>query len=266
MIEFEKETALLDRPDILQRLFFPRAASAEEVASPYGSNHSIEVADGVQLGCRFYPAHADCPSILYFHGNREVVPDYDYVAHFYQERGINLFVAEYRGYGFSDGMPDCCSMIRDAHLIFRGFVQFVRSGGYARKLFVMGRSLGSASAIEVAYHYQKQLQGLIVESGFASTRNQFRRLGAEDVLRDTPEAVGFGNDLKIKEIVIPTLIIHGEEDQIVPVEEGRTLYSLSGASEKASLFIPNAGHNDLLVRGLDAYMTAIEEFTASFSS
>ncbi|MCX5799673.1 MAG: alpha/beta hydrolase [Proteobacteria bacterium] len=140
---------------------------------------------------------------------------------------------------------------------------FLHDLGYTGKLFVMGRSLGSAPAIEVAYHYQQQLTGLIVESGFAIAKNQLARLGATHLFKDTENPVGFGNDLKIKEVTIPTLIIHGEEDYIIPAGEGRTLLALSGASKKVSLFIPNAGHNDLMMLGLEDYMGAIEGFTRS---
>jgi pimeloyl-ACP methyl ester carboxylesterase len=263
MIESQNGPELLDRPEILQRLFFPRRASLEEMTSPYGANHVIEAAPGISIGCRFYPAGTGAPTILYFHGNGEIAPDYDCTAHLYQERRINLFVADYRGYGLSTGSPTCSSLIRDAHPTFHGFVAFLRERGYAGGLFVMGRSLGSAPAIEVAFHYQHELKGLVVESGFASTRNQLKRLGVSHLFRDVPAAAGFGNDLKIREITIPTLIIHGEEDEIIPVEEGRALYSLSGASRKSGLFIPHAGHNDLMAHGLEAYMGAIETFTAS---
>jgi uncharacterized protein len=67
-------------------------------------------------------------------------------------------------------------------------------------------------------------------------------------------------------VAIPTLIIHGEEDEIIPVEEGRALYALSGAAEKVSLFIPHAGHNDLMVEGLEAYMGAIESHCKIFKT
>jgi fermentation-respiration switch protein FrsA (DUF1100 family) len=125
----------------------------------------------------------------------------------------------------------------------------------------MGRSLGSAPAIEVAYHYQQQLKGLMIESGFASGRNQLMRLGVSHLFRDVKDPLGFGNDLKIKEITIPTLIIHGEEDEIIPATEGKALYALSGSNEKSSLFIPHAGHNDIMMVGLEAYMGAVERFT-----
>ncbi|OPY83572.1 MAG: Alpha/beta hydrolase family protein [Syntrophorhabdus sp. PtaU1.Bin153] len=152
-------------------------------------------------------------------------------------------------------------MIRDSHPIFQGFIAFLKEKEYTGDLFVMGRSLGSAPAIEVAYHYQEQLKGLIVESGFAGARNQLKRLGVTHLFKDVKDVVGFGNDLKIKEITIPTLIIHGEEDEIIPAQEGRTLYGLSGSPSKSSLFVPGAGHNDLMTRGLEAYMAAIEKFT-----
>jgi hypothetical protein len=141
--------------------------------------------------------------------------------------------------GFSTGSPTCRAIIEDAHPVFHGFVAFLKDGGYAGDLFVMGRSLGSAPAIEAAFHYQDRLRGLIVESGFASTRNLLLRLGAFRLLGDLPDAAGYGNDLKIAHVVIPTLVIHGEEDEIIPVEEGQTLYSLSAASRKRSLFIPH---------------------------
>lgn len=260
MIDFEKGLALWDHPEIVYRLFFPRQEFAGEPNPLNAKNHFIKVTDDIAIGCRFYPVRNAAPNILYFHGNGETVPDYDYVAPVYQKKGLNLFVTDYRGYGMSDGSPTSGSMIRDTHPIFQGFIAFLQNLNYTGDLFVMGRSVGSAPAIEVAYHYQQQIKGLIIESGFASGRNQLKRLGVSHLFRDVKDLIGFGNDLKIKEITIPTLIIHGEDDEIIPVTEGKALYDLSGAKEKYSLFIPNAGHNDLMMRGLDAYMGAIKRF------
>ena len=263
MDEFVKAAEVMDRPEILERLFFPRRELPEEARPRNGMSHAIKVAENVSIGCRFYPSTKSGPSLLYFHGNGEIADDYDYVAPIYQERGINLFVADYRGYGISDGSPGCAALIADSHPLFRGFVSFLQDQGYGGNLFVMGRSLGSAPAIEVAYHYQRQLKGLIVESGFAAQRNQLARLGVSHFFKDPKEVIGFGNDLKIKEIRIPTLIIHGERDELIPVGEGRTLFALSGAHEKKSLFVAGAGHNDLLERGLDRYMEVVASFTGA---
>ena len=263
MTVLDKGIELMDRPEIVYRLFFPRREDPREPRPRNGSTHFIEVAEGVSIGCRSYPAGKGSPNILYFHGNGEIASDYDYVAPLYQQHGINLFVADYRGYGESDGSPSCSAMIRDALPIFQGFVTFLSNGGFGGGLFVMGRSLGSAPAIEVAYHYPQLLQGLIVESGFASQRNQLERLGVTHLFRDMEGVVGFGNDVKMKQVRIPTLIIHGEEDEIIPVTEGRALYALSGAEQKQALFVPNAGHNDLLERAGEDYMQSIVAFMAN---
>jgi uncharacterized protein len=250
---------MMDHPEILRRILFPRRTQAPDAPDAY--NHFIQVEDSISVGCRFYPAGGSSPCILFFHGNGETAPDYDDIAPCYRERNLNLFVSDYRGYGMSSGTPTSSSIVRDAHPIFRGFVAFIRNSGFSGGLYVMGRSLGSAPAIEVAYSYQEQLKGLIVESGFASARRQIERLGLSRLFDHVEQSIGFGNDLKIKSIHIPTLIIHGEEDAIIPASEGRALYALSGAEQKTSLFVPHAGHNDLLYRAPDEYMEAIVQLT-----
>ena len=260
-MDFDEGLERWDHPEIIYRLFFPRREFAEEPNPLNAKNHFVQVEEGISIGCRFYPSQNESPNILYFHGNGETVPDYDYVAPLYQKKRLNLFVADYRGYGMSGGSPSSGSMIRDVHPIFHSFIQFLRDANFTGHLFVMGRSLGSAPAIEIAYRYQKQLKGLIIESGFASGRNQLMRLGMSHLFRGVEDPIGFGNHLKIKEVAIPTLIIHGEDDEIIPVTEGKTLYDLSGSHEKSSLYIPHAGHNDIMMLGLEEYMGAIEKFT-----
>lgn len=260
MTDLDRGLRSYDRPEIQYRLFFPRRDVASDSERPRAFNRFVEVAEGISICCRCYPARQDGPNILYFHGNGEVAADYDYVAPVYAERGLNLFVADYRGYGGSGGSPTCTAMIKDAHPLFRDFMTYIGENDLTGNLFVMGRSLGSAPAIELACHYQEEFRGLIVESGFASAVNQVARLGVEYLFGDEVP-VGFGNDLKIAGVKLPTLIIHGEWDEIIPASEGRALYELSGAAGKSCLFIPRAGHNDMMMVGLKAYMDAVEAFT-----
>ncbi len=260
LMDLDKGLERYDRPEILYRLFFPRREVAPDTQKPRAFNRFVNVAEGISICCRCYPARLDGPNILYFHGNGEVASDYDYVAPVYAQRGLNLYVADYRGYGGSGGSPTCTAMIKDAHPIFRDFIKYIGENGFTGSPFVMGRSLGSAPAIELACHYQSQLRGLIVESGFASAVNQVARLGVEHLFGDE-SPVGFGNDLKIADVRIPTLIIHGEWDEIIPPTEGKALYELSGTADKSSLFIPRAGHNDIMMLGLEAYMDAVGTFT-----
>ncbi len=224
-------------PEVSRSIFYPRQDLQRESLLPNAANHLVQVEEGVQIGCRFYVAGKECPSILYFHGNGETVGDYDYIAPLYNQRGINLFVTDYRGYGFSGGSPTLTNFIADAHLILRSFCRVIEHGGFNERLFVMGRSLGSAPAIELALHYQGVVKGLIVESGTAR---------------------GFSNGEKVSSVHIPALFIHGEYDELISVEQGKQLYRSAGTTQKVLLVIDDAGHNDLMLVGALPYFREID--------
>lgn len=265
----ETDISFLDRPEILEVIFpvvyspfFPYDYFQSEASS--GRTYSIEVERGTKINCGFWVCGKDMPSILYFHGNGETVADYNWVAPFYNQRGINLFVADYRGYGSSEGIPTLSNMLTDAHAIFSGFREVLLKEGFKADVFLMGRSLGSLPAIELAFHYQNDIGGLIVESGSA---HNFRRLWEylSDNERKTilSEEKPFLNKVKIRQISKPTLVIHGDLDQILPVTEGHELYQNSGAEEKKLLIITGADHNNVMVINQDLYFGTIEEFVKS---
>ena len=125
----------------------------------------------------------------------------------------------------------------------------------------MGRSLGSMPATEVAFNYQDDIRGLIIESG---TANNFRRLwdylGITKKEAILSEESLFLNKVKIRQVHKPTLIIHGEYDQIISVKEGEELYRNSGAQDKRFLIIPRADHNDVMMVKQSLYFDTIEKF------
>jgi pimeloyl-ACP methyl ester carboxylesterase len=246
----------LDRPELIRFVFYPRQWHSNPPKN--ATDYVVPVGSDVSITCRFYVKDAELPNILYFHGNGEVVADHDSLAPLYNERGINLFVADYRGYGASTGSPSFSSMVEDAHPIFDAFLGVLSDGGFTGKVFVMGRSLGSVSAIELASTYPDQIYGLILESAFASTVRLMTRLGfpQESLGIEDP---GFPNLTKIRTITMPTLIIHGERDSLIPFEEGRDLYDNAGAQSKLILVIPDGDHNTLLMEGMAEYFKAIEE-------
>lgn len=249
----------LDRPDLIRFVFYPRQWHTNPPKN--ASDYVVPVGSDVSITCRFYVKDAEMPTILYFHGNGEVVADHDSLAPLYNQRGINLFVADYRGYGASTGSPSFSSMVEDAHPIFDAFLGVLGDGGFTGKVFAMGRSLGSVSAIELASTYPDQIYGLILESAFASTVRLMTRLGfpQESLGIEDP---GFPNLTKIRTITMPTLIIHGERDSLIPFEEGRDLYDNAGAQSKRILVIPDGDHNTLLMEGMAEYFKAIEELVS----
>ena len=253
----QPDYSLLDQPQILQFIFYPRGDWAPP--PPGASDHSVAVDEGVSISCRFYPASAGSPCILYFHGNGEVACDYDGIAPLYNLEDISLFVADYRGYGRSGGWPTFADMSADAHPIFNLFANTVRSLGHSGPLFLMGRSLGTHSALELASHYSEHLSGLIVESGSANMARLLRFLSTPvdpDRLKKLEEAV----TAKVRSITLPLLILHGEWDTLIPPSHAYYLFENVGSEVKRLVIVPGAGHNDIMLVGMEQYFSAIREF------
>ena len=264
------DLSFLNRPEILEVIFplvYSPLYSVTNLVSPAlpdTTTRYIEVENGVRIDCGFWPVGREYPTFLYFHGNGETTGIHQWLALYYNQRKINLFVADYRGYGVSEGKPTVTNLIQDAHPIFKGFQEILQKEGYVRKLFVMGRSLGSIPALELAYHYQGEICGLIIESGTSSNfRPLWSYLGKAE--KDILENSGFLNLVKIRSVYRPTLIIHGENDQIIPVQEGQELYDNSPAEDKRIFIVPGADHNDVMVVRQEQYFQAIADFVTAHS-
>jgi pimeloyl-ACP methyl ester carboxylesterase len=250
--------APLDAPEVLLRLFHPRPEASLRRADPAARDLLIPVAENVAVGARFHPAAAAAPTLLFFHGNGEIVADYDELAPFYRSQGVNFFPVDYRGYGHSTGTPTVSAMMRDCHVILAFARQWLPETGYRGPLMVMGRSLGSASALELAAAYPDRVAGLILESGFAYAGPLLQLLGVDLEALGYQEKAGFRNVDKIRAYPGPTLIIHAEHDHIIPCSDGQALYDASAATDKTLLKIPHANHNDILLQGFGEYMAAIK--------
>jgi hypothetical protein len=249
---------ILDQPLVLQVLFHPR----RDNSTPPPGVHSVavEVEPGVTVGGRLYPAAAENPAILYFHGNGEIAAGYDFLGQYYTQLGITLLVMDYRGYGASNGTPTASNVLADAVIVFDAVDGILQSHGLSPKeLYVMGRSLGSAAAIEVALHAKERLAGLIIESGFAETFSLLFRLGVQ-VPGASETRDGVGNARKISQITTRTLIIHGEQDTLIPSVQALILHRCCAAPDKQLVLIPNVGHNDLMILGRSQYFEAIQRF------
>jgi fermentation-respiration switch protein FrsA (DUF1100 family) len=247
----------LDVPEVLTRLFHPRPeftalgspTSAEEVLIP--------VASGLVIGARFYAAGPSKPTLLFFHGNGEIVADYDELGPIYTQRGLNFFPVDYRGYGRSTGTPTVTAMMSDCHVILAFIHEWLHKRAFSGPLVVMGRSLGSASALELAAFHQDRLDGLIIESGFAHAGPLLKLLGVDLQALGFNEEIGFRNVDKIRHWTKPLLVIHAEHDQIIPYAEGLELYDACPSQEKTLLKVADAGHNDILSVSFTAYMEAV---------
>jgi fermentation-respiration switch protein FrsA (DUF1100 family) len=253
----KNDFSLIDRPEILQYLFHPRPEWGESAVGAGAVFKQIPVAENVSIGACFHLKDMASPNILFFHGNGEIVSDYHDLGPIYNRLGINFLVVDYRGYGTSTGWPTVAAMMADCHGIFRFVKSWLSENRYAGPLLLMGRSLGSASALELAATHLNEVDGLIVESGFAFAGPLLALLGAPPEITANEEAMGFGQLSKIRKFTKPTLIIHAELDHIIPFSDGRALYEASGAAEKSLFAVPGANHNDIFANAMSEYMTAV---------
>jgi alpha-beta hydrolase superfamily lysophospholipase len=256
-----KLDTLIDNPQILQILFHPRREFPLDPGTR-GVELHIPVAENISLAGRLYIAKPDSPVILFWHGNGEIAADYEETSLRYTKIGITFLVVDFRGYGLSDGVPTGTALLEDAIVVFDQIQNILKDNNVnSEELFIMGRSMGSASAIAIAAHAQDSgntISGLIIESGFAYSIPLMERIGGLDIASD--ESQGFENLSKIAKVKVPLLVIHGEEDQIIPAADGEALFDAAPTKEKNIVLIPQAGHNDLMIMGQREYFGSILRF------
>ncbi len=250
----------LDGPEVSHYLFYPRASWQSPVSGDGVRDVMIPVAPDVSIGARYHIFDKQGPSILFFHGNGEIVEDYEDIAFLYSRLNLNFLPVDYRGYGHSTGQPSVSAMLRDSHVVFEYTKKWLSLNGCTGPFIVMGRSLGSASALELAESFSDSIDGLIIESGFAHSQTILNLVGVDMKRAGITESEAFRHIEKIGRFEKPTLVIHAEFDNILPLSDGEDLYRASGAPQKRFLMIPGADHNSIFMVGISEYLKAIHEF------
>lgn len=244
----------LDDPRLGAAAFYPRPDMPYGPAAAGAEDRMVEIGAGVHLRLRVYPGPAAAPGILFFHGNGETARDYDMLADSFRALPATLMIGEYRGYGPSTGSPSLTTFLADAHPMLDAAREVV---GPDVPLLVMGRSMGSAPAIELASARGDELAGLIVESGFARVVPLLELIGVPARELGIREEHGPRSGEKMAGVTLPTLILHAEQDEILPILEGEQLFEACADPDKAFLRVPHAGHNDIQHRAGASYFDAI---------
>lgn len=248
-------TTILDHPLVSSRYFFPRAAS---LAQPYW----VDAADGSKLACHYQPGNPEAPTVVYFHGNGEVVADYlpDFPA-WITGAGYNVLLAEYRGYGMSTGRPALAGMLDDVMPIMQCL------GVPDSKLVLFGRSIGSLYALHGVYK-RPHIAGLILESGAADISERF-------FMRVQPEELGVSRSVLLTELKRHfdyaqklaafqgrTLILHTRFDELISSRHADMLYAAAREPKQLQIF-ERGGHNDIFYHNRETYMRLVEALLAA---
>jgi fermentation-respiration switch protein FrsA (DUF1100 family) len=244
-----------------QVIFHPeRAAAAGIWRVPQGAEEVwFRTADGVRLyGWLFHargrPAGG---TVVYFHGNGGNLSYCDWVGAELSARGFDVLLFDYRGYGRSEGEPDGeRGLYADADAAYDFLTK--ERGVRPSRVVLYGQSLGTAAAADVAA--RRECGALVLESGLSSAADM-----AGVVMPWLPRFVRgltknkLDTRAKLPRVGCPVLVVHGDRDEIIPVEQGRRLYEAAPEPKRLEI-VRGAGHNDLSNVGGEKYIDALADF------
>ena len=226
---------------LLQDRMLFAAPYAPQTELPRGAEWvEIRTKENLVLNAIYISAGKDADQVLFFHGNGSS-------AIYEMDRGLALnaagfsvLLAEYPGYGGSQGKPSAASLLSTALDSYQWLEN--RSKG---AIHVYGHSLGSGVAMYVAS--EREIASVVLEASYDSLENV-----AAAHYPWLPVRYLFRNNIKTDDFSVnvsaPILFIHGTKDRVIPIRFGRKLHE-SVAGQADWIELENVGHNDLVVLG-----------------
>jgi uncharacterized protein len=216
--------------------YFPDTTprTPQEVGAVGFTEVDLKQGTGERLVAWYKPAPANTPTILYFHGNGGSVSSRaNKIAAYGKDFG--LFAADYRGYGGNSGTPIEDGIIADA---FLAYDWLIKQGVKANDIFLLGESLGTGVAVQVAA--AKPVRAMALEAPYANIvdigAERYWFLPVRLLMQDQ-----YKSSLHIGEYRGPLFIIHGTADRVVPFKHGRKLFDLAN-EPKHFVEVEGAGH------------------------
>ena len=208
----------------------------------------LRTESGEIIAALAYPASPGMPTLLYSHGNAEDLGHSTELYQVWHGMGFGVFAYDYPGYGRSTGKPGEASCKR---AIQAAWDDLIRTGVPASSIILVGRSVGGGPSTWLAS--REDAAGLVLIAPFTSVFA---------VPFPVPLFPGdrFPNLKLIRTMRGPLLVIHGENDAVIPPSHGRTLVEASPAADKTFHLIPQAGHNDLFEVAGDGIPRMIADF------
>lgn len=235
-------------------LFHPRRDESAEIAR-IGERVHYVTDDGVRIAAFWVPARAPRRrTLVFFHGNGETASDGAGWASVLADRGTDVLLAEYRGYGQSEGSPTARGVERDAEAAIR-YVLDERHVS-ANELVIQGHSLGGAAAIAALAGPGARAAGGVIQSTFTSLHDMARAIVGLPLTRLVPDAYALDSASRAPSIRVPILHVHGTDDEVIPFALGEQLDARFPSSD--FLRIEGGTHNVWSPGMTDAILAFIE--------
>jgi fermentation-respiration switch protein FrsA (DUF1100 family) len=240
-----------------RKVLFPRDVT-RPASNPGADMPGVEKKWQAYAGGRvevwFAPAMGDAPrpAVILGHGNAELIDNQSILVDGYRRLGIHVLMVEYRGYGRSDGSPSQQAITKDHIAAYDQLKQDPRVD--PAKIFFHGQSIGTGVVCSLAK--ERAPAALILRSPFRSVSSMMARVGIPSFLVLDP----FDNEAVLKTLDVPILIMHGDRDQTIPIQHGRTL--AKSANHVTFKVYADYGHNDFPIDGT-THWKDIEQFLSA---
>jgi fermentation-respiration switch protein FrsA (DUF1100 family) len=220
-------------------MYFPDATrvAPAQAGLPRAAEVTFASSDGEKLVAWYLPPDAGKPLVIYFQGNAGGLAARVGRFTWLTADGTGLLALCYRGYGGSSGTPSEDGLIRDAEAAYG----FARERIPARRIVLFGESLGTAVAVALAA--DREVAAVILDAPFTSAAEvgaaAYPFAPVRWLMKDK-----FRSDERIGRVSAPLLVVHGEQDRIVPIRFAENLFALAREPERFVRF-PQGGHVDL---------------------
>ena len=220
-------------------MYFPDRARTPPAAAglPQAEEVTLTSADGERLIAWYVPPQGDKPLVIYFHGNGGALNLRADRFRWLTTDGFGLLGLSYRGYGGSSGTPSENGFLLDASAAY----DFAAARYPAGRIVLWGESLGTGVAVALAA--ERPIGGLILDAPFSSAADigasAYPFIPVRWFIKDS-----FRSDERIGRVKAPLLVLHGEQDRIVPIRFGERLFALANEPKQMVRF-PSGGHVNL---------------------
>ena len=196
----------------------------------------IATADNIELLGWFHKKNLKSfKTLIFFHGNAGSLENRIHKLNHFQDLDINFLIIAWRGFSGNDGKPTERGLYEDGK---SAIDWLIKKGVNEKNLILYGESLGTGVAVHLAQN--KSFAGVILETPFtsmmAAAKEFYPYIPIKLLLKDK-----FENYKKIKNINSPILVMHGEEDKIVPFSMGKKIYEIAN-KPKYSYFTKYDNH------------------------
>ncbi len=256
----------LDRPEIIDSLF-------KNIKDSYGTTKeshpggeataealTAKSPDGVEIHCRVFRGIPEEPHILFFPAEYDCEADIIDLATGFGQIGITLITMDYRGCWKSSGEPSISALPQDAEAFYQAVKDWYDTGQRTGPVVFMGRSLGSAVALDLACRHDDDSLALIMESAFDLTEGFLSSKGIRINELGLSGEDPFSNRTKMSNYSKAVLFLHSHRDEVISLNQIEWLVAESRSKATQLQIVPSECREDIAEKSGDLYFAVIKDF------